>query len=72
MKTIRFLGFAFVAVFLSIGISGCGSSVKEADLPVRKACNLERLYKDMPQEIRTDTPDLAFVNALCAGKALMV
>ena len=27
------------------------------------------LYKDMPQNIRTDTPDLAFVNALCAGKA---
>ena len=23
----------------------------------------------MPQNIRTDTPDLAFVNALCAGKA---
>jgi hypothetical protein len=22
----------------------------------------------MPQNIRTDTPDLAFVNALCAGK----
>ena len=23
----------------------------------------------MPQNIRTDTPDLAFVNALCAGNA---
>ena len=54
-------------------MQGCGSSTKkEADIPVRKSCNLERLYKDVPQNIRTDTPDLAFVNALCAGKALMV
>ena len=55
-------------------LQACGSTTKdasenEADLPVRKPCNLERLYKDMPQDIRTDTPDLAFVNALCAGKA---
>lgn len=55
-------------------LQACGSSAKdasekEADLPVRKPCNLERLYKDMPQDIKTDTPDLAFVNALCAGKA---
>lgn len=51
-------------------MQGCGSSTKkEADIPVRKSCNLERLYKDMPQNIRTDTPDLAFVNALCAGNA---
>ena len=50
-------------------MQACGAPDKTADLPVRKACNLERLYKDMPQDIRTDTPDLAFVNALCAGKA---
>lgn len=50
-------------------IQACGEAAKETELPVRKPCNLERLYKDMPQDIRTDTPDMAFVNALCAGKA---
>ena len=25
---------------------------------------VERLYQDMPQDIRTDTPDIAFANAL--------
>lgn len=50
-------------------LQGCGSSnQKSNELPVRKACNLERLYKDMPQQIKTDSPDIAFVNALCAGK----
>jgi hypothetical protein len=63
-----------IYTLLLIGIAlilmqGCGSSTKEADLPVRKSCNLERLYKDMPRDIRTDTPDLAFVNALCAGNS---
>ena len=51
-----------------IMMQACESSVREADLPVRKPCNLERLYKDMPQDVRSDTPDMAFVNALCAGK----
>ena len=27
------------------------------------------LYKDMPQNIRMNTPDLAFVYALCAVRA---
>ena len=63
-----------IIILLLTGIAlilmqACGSSAKEADLPVRKSCNLERLYKDMPKNIRTDTLDLAFVNALCAGKA---
>ena len=62
----------FTPLFIGIALilmQGCGSSTKEADLPVRKSCNLERLYKDMPRDIRTDTPDLTFVNALCAGKS---
>ena len=63
----------FTPLFIGIALilmQGCGSSTKkEADIPVRKSCNLERLYKDMPQNIRTDTPDLTFVNALCAGKS---
>ena len=50
-------------------LQGCKTTVQETELPVRKACLLEQLYKDMPQDIRTDTPDLAFVNALCAGKS---
>ena len=49
-------------------LSACGTPEKTvSDLPVRKACTLERLYQDMPQDIRKDTPDIAFVNALCAG-----
>ena len=63
MKTLLLAGTAMILM------QACESSVKEANLPVRKPCNLERLYKDMPQDIRSDTPDMAFVNALCAGKA---
>ena len=58
-----------LASAILILMQACEKPVKNEDLPVRKACNLERLYKDMPQDIRMDTPDLAFVNALCAGKA---
>lgn len=50
-------------------LAGCDTPEnKDSELPVRKACSLERLYADMPQDIRQDTPDIAFVNALCAGK----
>ena len=66
MKTYKRLLFAAI-VLLPMQI--CGQTEKDADLPVRKACTLERLYQDMPQNIRSDTPDLAFVNALCTGKA---
>ena len=67
MNKIKILLLTGIVLIL---MQACGSSTKkEADIPVRKSCNLERLYKDMPQNIRTDTPDLAFVNALCAGKA---
>ena len=66
MNKIKILLLTGIALIL---MQACGSSAKEVDLPVRKSCNLERLYKDMPQNIRTDTPDLAFVNALCTGKA---
>lgn len=51
-----------------------GNSSKEAasnampDLPVRQTCTLERLYKDMIGEFKTDSPDMVFVNALCQGK----
>ena len=64
----KFTTLMLVSMVLVL-IQACESSVKEANLPVRKPCNLERLYKDMPQDIRSDTPDMAFVNALCAGKA---
>ena len=51
-------------------LSACGAQDQAVqDLPVRKACTLERLYQDMPQDIRQDTPDIVFVNALCAGKS---
>ena len=68
MNKIKILLLGSTALIL---MGACGSPAKEekADLPVRKSCNLERLYKDMPQDIRTDTPDLAFVNALCTGEA---
>ena len=66
MKKITILLLASAIMVL---MQACEKPVKNADLPVRKACNLERLYKDMPQDIRMDTPDMAFVNALCAGKA---
>ena len=68
MNKIKILLLGSTALIL---MGACGSPAKEekADLPVRKSCNLERLYKDMPQDIRMDTPDLAFVNALCAGEA---
>ena len=49
IKILLFIGMALILM------QACGSSAKEADLPVRKSCNLERLYKDMPQNIRTDT-----------------
>ena len=56
-----------IIILLLIGMAlilmqACGSSAEEADLPVRKSCNLERLYKDMPQNIRTDTSsDMAWL-----------
>ena len=59
----------FLSGIVLLLLQACGTPAPEADLPVRKACNLERLYADMPRDIRTDTPDIAFVNALCAGKA---
>ena len=63
------------AIALAAGLlQACGTSGKEAAndidrLPVRKQCTLERLYKDMPREIKEDTPDIAFVNSLCSGDA---
>lgn len=67
------IGMKKITTLLLVGLvlvltQACKPSVKDANLPVRKPCNLERLYKDMPQDIRSDTPDMAFVNALCAGK----
>ena len=62
----RFLRILVPALLL---VSACGTPVETVtDLPVRKACTLERLYQDMPQDIRMDTPDIAFANALAAGK----
>ena len=55
-----------------IALQACASSVKEdpndiSNLPVRKQCSLERLYADMKGDIKPDTPDMLFVNALCSG-----
>ena len=63
----RFLFLSGAALLLL----SCGTPATPTadELPVRKACLLERLYQDMPRDIRTDTPDIAFANALCAGKA---
>ena len=60
----------FTIVLAALLLQACGTTVNDIEnLPVRKQCSLERLYKDMPREIRTDTPDLAFANALCVGDA---
>ena len=64
----------FAIALAAVLLQACGTSGKEAandidTLPVRKQCTLERLYKDMPREIKEDTPDIAFVNALCSGDA---
>ena len=54
-------------------LQACGTpSDKKTDdfseLPVRKPCNLERLYEGMERgEILEDTPDMLFAKALSAG-----
>ena len=68
MKTI-YLSFALGLLLI---LQACGAPAGQApgsELPVRKPCVLERLYADMPRDIRQDTPDIAFVNALCSGRA---
>ncbi len=72
MKTSIYMRRIYIIVLAALLLQACGTTVKETsvnDLPVRKQCTLERLYKDMPREIRTDTPDIAFANALCSGDA---
>ena len=59
----------FIFAVAGLALCACSAATSAPDLPVRKQCSLERLYADMPQDIRTDTPDIAFVNALCAGSA---
>lgn len=63
--------FSICLAVLAVLVQACASPAKEEveQLPVRKQCNLERLYADMPQEIRRDTPDMLFVEALCSGKS---
>ena len=63
-------------ILLSLGVialaSCSGGKATDADptagLPVRKQCLLEQLYADMKDEIKEDSPDILFVNALCSGK----
>ncbi|MDO5434809.1 MAG: hypothetical protein Q4G19_00405 [Clostridia bacterium] len=38
-------------------------------MEVRKHCSLLRLNQDLIQDIRNDTPDIRFMELLCAGKA---
>ena len=69
MKTrLSFLALALLLV-QACGTSNQNGADPAAELPVRKQCSLERLYKDMPQEIKQDSPDIYFVNALCSGKS---
>ncbi|MDO5442250.1 MAG: nuclear transport factor 2 family protein [Bacteroidia bacterium] len=58
-------------VLAAIALQACSTKPVEPaeELPVRQTATLERLYADMPQDIRTDTPDMAFVNALCENDA---
>ena len=61
-----------IIILLLIGMAvtvmqASGSSVIEADLPVRKSCNLERLYKDMPQNIlKRPIPSIWWMNSMVA------
>ena len=54
-------------------LQACGTTTGEgsdplAGLPVRKPCNLERLYEGMERgDILPDTPDMLFAKALSAG-----
>lgn len=64
MNKIKILLLTGIALIL---IEACGSSAKEVDLPVRKSCNLERLYKDMPQNIRKrPIPSIWWMNSMVA------
>ncbi|NLL00004.1 MAG: hypothetical protein GX271_04995 [Clostridiales bacterium] len=37
-------------------------------MKIRKACNLKRLYHDTIRDIKENTPDLAFIRSVCAGR----
>lgn len=63
MKIRHLISFAILASVLS----GCSAVQSQPELPVRNTCVLERLYTDMPQEIKTNSPDVVFANALAAG-----
>ena len=61
---------AFIALAV-IFVQACGTTVKQypndiSNLPVRKACSLERLYMDMKDPIKEESPDMLFVKALCS------
>ena len=64
---------AFIALAVLMA-QACGTTVKQdpndiSSLPVRKACSLERLYMDMKDPIKEESPDMLFVKALCSGNA---
>jgi len=64
MNKIKILLLTGIALIL---MQACGSSAKEVDLPVRKSCNLERLYKDMPQNIlKRLIPSIWWMNSMVA------
>lgn len=72
MKRTFFAGLAFLAAIVLYSCSAGNVSTEKSitdGLPVRDSCTLERLFKDMPQDINTDSPDVWFVNALCEGRA---
>ena len=66
MTRIKLIALALI-LLQACGTPGRKAEAPIADLQVRKPCNLERLYHDMDRTIRDDTPDIFFVNALCAG-----
>lgn len=51
-----------------LALVACGDS-KTPEMPVRKQCLLEQLYKGMTTEFKEESPDMLFVNALCSGKS---
>jgi len=58
----------YAAAVAAITMTSCAPKQAE-ELPVRNSCTLERMYEGMDRaEIKMDSPDITFANALAAGK----
>ena len=68
MRRIQMIALA-VLILQACGTPSGNNNDKVAELPVRKPCNLERLYEGMERgDILEDTPDMLFAKALSAGR----